>query len=407
MTDLNKKSTYHPPAELLEKYAQVLVNFALNSGKGLQPGEVVECNVPDVAKPFARALQNQVLKAGGHPIMRLLPTGFDQDYYSLAGEDQLKFFPEKYYQEKANLLHHTIQVLADPFPDELKEIDPEKIIMARDVRKPYKDWLVDKEQQGKFTWTIALWGVEAKAEAVGLSLEDYWQEIYQAVYLDEQDPIQKWREIHDLQKEIRRKLDEMQIEYVHMKGEDIDLRLRIGADRVWLGGSGRNIPSFEIFTSPDWHDVEGWFKSNEPVYRYGNIIKDTEFVFKNGVLVQAKASQGDRFLQQMIKSENADKLGEFSLTDKRMSRISHPMAETLFDENMGGPFGNSHIAIGMAFKECYRGDGCSLKKKDWEEKGFNDAAEHTDFVTTKDRTVTAELTDGSKVVIYKNGEFVI
>ncbi len=398
---------YQPSSEIIEKYARVLVNFSLNSGRGLQSEEVVEITVPDVAKPMARALQNQVLRAGGHPIMRLLPTGFEQDYYTLAKDHQLTFFPKKYWHSKAELLHHQVQVIADPYPDQLKEIEPEKIISARDSKKQYKDWLIEKENKGDFTWTIALWGVPAKAELVGLSLEEYWKQIIKACYLDEEDPIEKWREIHKLQQEIKQTLNKMQIEYVEVKGDGVDLKLKIGPDRIWAGGSGRNVPSFEIFTSPDWRGTEGHIEINEPVYRYGNVIKNAEFSFKNGLVDEAQAETGNQFLQAMLKSENADKLGEFSLTDKRMSRITHPMAETLFDENIGGPFGNMHVALGMAYKDCYQGDAGKLSKEDWQEKGFNDAAEHTDFVTTKDRTVTAVLANGTKKIIYKDGRFVV
>ncbi len=398
---------YQPPAELIKKYAQVLVRYALNSGQGLEEDEVVECIVPDVAKPMAKALQNEVLKVGAHPIIRLLPTGFEQDYYSLAMDHQLTFFPKNYWRSKADLLHHQIQILADPFPEQLKEITPKKILSARNAKKPYKDWLMEKENKGSFTWTIALWGVSAKAEIVGLSLEKYWQQITKAVYLDHDDPINKWRSIHQLQEEIKQKLNNMEIDKLHMTGPDTDITIKIGLDRIWAGGSGRNIPSFEIFTSPDWRGAEGYFKSNEPVYRYGNVIRDAYFEFENGRLTKAEASQGNQFLQEMIKTANADKLGEFSLTDKRMSRITHPMAETLFDENIGGPYGNTHIALGMAYRDCYRGDAAKVNKEQWEEKGFNDSAEHTDFVSTKDRTVKAILADGSKVVIYQDGQFVI
>lgn len=398
---------YQPPAEIIEKYAQVLINFALNSGKGLQKDEVVEINVPDVAKPMALALQNEVLRAGGHPSTRLLPTGFDQDYYSLAEDHQLTFFPKKYLRNKARMLNHQVQILANPFPEELKSVDPQKIIKARDSRKPYKDWLTDKENQGEFTWTIALWGVPAKAEIVGLTLEEYWQQIIQACYLDEDDPVARWREISRLKNEIKQKLNALQMEYVMIDGDDVELKLKIGKDRVWCGGGGRNIPSFEIFTSPDWRESEGWIKINQPVYRYGNVIRDVLFKFHKGLVSQAEAQIGNEILQAMIASPNANKVGEFSLTDSRMSRITHPMAEILFDENVGGPFGNTHIAIGSAYKECYFENPSQVTKKQWKELGFNDSAEHTDFISTTNRVVTAVLSDGSKKVIYKEGQFCI
>jgi len=401
------RGEYQPSAKIIEKYAQVLVNFALNSGKGLHKDEVVEITVPDVAKPMALALQNAVLSAGGHPIVRLLPTGFEQDYYTLAKDHQLTFFPQDYWRSKANLLHHQIQIIADPYPQELKKINPHKIIKARDSKKQYKDWLTNKENQGDFTWTIALWGVEAKAQIVGLSLQDYWQQIIQACYLDEDDPISRWQEINKLQTEIKQKLNSLQIEQVVVEGDEIELRLTIGTDRIWKGGGGRNIPSFEIFTSPDWRGSEGWIKINEPVYRYGNVIQDIKMQFTEGLVTQAEAKQGNELLQAMINSPNADKVGEFSLTDNRMSRITHPMAEILFDENIGGSFGNTHIALGAAYKDCYCRDAGKITKSQWEKLGFNDAAEHTDFISTTDRKVTAILADGSKKVIYKEGRFVV
>jgi aminopeptidase len=393
--------------KILKKYADVLVNFALNSGKGVKKGEVVRIVVPDVAKPLALELQNAVLKAGAQPVMRFIPTGFDKDFYTLASEEQLKFFPRSFHKANVKLIDHTIGILADPDPEELAKVDPRKIILARDSKKLLRDWFDEKENKGKYTWTIALWAVEAKAKEVGLTLEEYWQQIIDACYLDKEDPVAEWRKVSKFQENTKQKLNEMQIEYVTVKGIDIDLKIRIGEKRRWKGGEGRNIPSFEIFTSPDWRGTEGWVKFNQPLYRYGQIITGIEMKFERGHVVEAKAKKGDKFLQEMLKSTNADKLGEFSLTDKRISRITHVMAETLFDENIGGPFGNTHVAIGKAYKDCYLEDPSKLTDAEWQDLGYNDSAEHTDMVSTTDRTVTAFMKDGSTKVIYQNGMFTV
>jgi len=398
---------YQPSKKILQKYAHVLVNYALNSGKGVKPGEVVQCLVPDVAKPLALALQNTLLKAGVQPLIRLIPTGFSKDFFSLASQDQLTFFPDKYLKARVNLIDHNIAIIADPDPEELKTINPQKIILNRDAQKPYKDWLTDKEVQGKFTWVVALWGTEAKAKLVGLSLKDYWQQIIRACFLDKADPIAEWKKISALQRKILAKLNTLNIQSVAVKGKDVDLIIQIGSNRQWVGGSGRNIPSFEIFTSPDWRGTNGWMKFNQPVYRYGNLIQDIYLEFNQGLVVKAEAKTGNKLLQAMLKSPNADKLGEFSLTDSRMSRITHIMAEILFDENIGGRFGNSHVAIGMAYKDCYKGNGKKLTAKDWEKLGFNDSAEHTDFISTAGRTVTAKLLNGREKIIYQSGQFTL
>jgi aminopeptidase len=399
--------TYEPSPQIIARYADVLVNFALNSGRGVKKNEVVRIVVPDIAKPLALALQNTVLKAGAHPIMRLLPTGFDKDYFTLANEEQLTFFPRKYHKVQVDLIDHTIGIIADPHPEELAKVNPKKILLARDSKKAIRDWFDAKENAGKFTWTVALWGVPAKAREVGLSLEAYWQQIIKACFLDKAEPIHEWRQVAKLQEKIKAKLNSLPIDWLYFKGKDMDLKINIGQKRLWKGGEGRNIPSFEIFTSPDWRGTKGWIRFNQPLYRYGNIIRDIEMNFERGHVVSAKAKVGDKFLQQMLKSTNADKLGEVSLTDKRTSRITHVMAETLFDENIGGPFGNTHVAIGRAYRDCYLEDPGKLSEAQWQELGYNDSAEHTDMVSTTDRTVTAVMTDGTKKVIYQDGMFVV
>ena len=107
----------------------------------------------------------------------------------------------------------------------------------------------------------------------------------------------------------------------------------------------------------------------------------------------------------MVATENADKVGEFSLTDRRFSRITKFMAETLYDENVGGPFGNTHIALGSSYHDCYDGDPAGVPSAEWERLGFNESSVHTDIVSTSDRTVTATMRDGSERVIYAGGEF--
>ncbi len=398
---------YNPPQLILNRYAQVLVHFALGNGgqEGIKPGDVVQCLVPDVAKPLALELHNEILKVGGHVLMRMFPTGFDKHYYQLAKQEQLTFFPKKYLKARADLINHSIGIIADPDPEELKNVDPAKIMQARNTHKQYRDWLTDKEVRGDFTWTLGLWGTAAKAKIVGLSLPDYWQEIIHACFLDCEDPIAEWRRVKKLQDSIRVKLNELLIESLHIQGPDVDLIIKLGADRIWKGGADRNIPSFELFTSPDWRGTQGWIRFNQPLYRYGNIIDGVELQFEKGLVTKATAKKGQKLLTEMLKTPGANRVGEFSLTDKRLSRINHFMAETLYDENVGGPEGNTHLAIGMAYKDCYRGNQAMLKKSDWRRLGFNDSAEHTDIVSTTQRTVEATLVDGKVTTIYSDGKF--
>jgi aminopeptidase len=144
---------------------------------------------------------------------------------------------------------------------------------------------------------------------------------------------------------------------------------------------------------------------SEPLYAFGSLITGVELEFKDGRVTRASAAENERLLQEMIASENADRVGEFSLTDARLSPIDRFMADTLYDENMGGPYGNTHIAVGESYKDTFDGDASSLTETDWERLGFNHSAIHTDFVSTTDRIVTAAMRDGSQLEIYAGGHF--
>ena len=126
--------------------------------------------------------------------------------------------------------------------------------------------------------------------------------------------------------------------------------------------------------------------------------------FKDGIVTKSTAKTGQKFLRQMIATKNADKIGEFSLTDKRFSKITKFMAETLYDENVGGEFGNTHIALGRAYRSCYKGDPSTVTEEEWDKLGYNSSVVHTDIVSTTDRTVTAYLKNGKTKIIYKSAD---
>jgi aminopeptidase len=252
-----------------------------------------------------------------------------------------------------------------------------------------------------------MYGTPAMAKEAKMSLEEYWQQIINACFLDKEDPIGEWKRIFGEQERVKKELNSLPVKKLHIESQNIDLWIDMGEKRQWVGGSGRNIPSFEIFTSPDWHGTQGRIKFNQPLYRYGNIIEDIELKFENGRVVSATASKNEELLKQMVARPNADKVGEFSLTDSRASRITKFMADTLFDENMGGQFGNTHIAIGTSYKDAYAGDPRPVPKSEWKRMGFNESGEHCDMISTEDRKVTAVLKDGGEKVIYEKGRFTV
>ncbi len=398
---------FQPSEIILKKYADLLVKFSLNGGKGVLPKQTVDLSVPDVAKPLLSALVQSVLESGAYPKIHCIPTEIDNVFFKYASDDQLTHFPEAYKRAEVDLIDHRVSIIADPNPRDLQDIDPVKIFKAMDSRRIARDWLWKKEQEGRFTWTLALFGTEAMAKEAEMSLKDYWGQIINACYLDSEDPIAEWRGIQAEQDRVKAALDSLRIESVHIESARIDLTVKLGPNRKWLGGSCRNIPSFEIFISPDWRGTNGKIFFNQPLYRYGNVLRDITLEFKDGILISATAAKGQEVLTSMVARKNANKIGEYSLTDKRYSRITRFMANTLYDENVGGAFGNTHLALGRAYKDSFTGDQSKPTDKEWEAMGYNDSPEHTDIISTEDRIVTALLPDGSKKVIFKDGMFTV
>jgi aminopeptidase len=401
---------YTPPQEILERYAKVFVDFALGGGGGIKPGEVVRVAGHESAKPLYAEVHKAIWRSGGHVIGQYLPDeagpgNLRRAFFEIAGPDQLDFFPERLMHGMIDDLDHQISIISTSDPKALQGVEPKKIMRSGRAMKPLMDWRMEKESAGDFTWTLGLYGTPAMAAEAGLSEEEYWQQIIDACFLDDADPIGRWKAVSAQITDYVGRLDALEIDRVHVEGEDVDLEISLGEQRCWIGGSGRNIPSFEIFTSPDWRGTNGWIRFNQPLYRYGNLISGIRLEFKDGLVVRATADENEDVLKEMVATENADKVGEFSMTDSRFSRITKFMAETLYDENVGGPFGNTHIALGASYHDCYDGNPEGVGKEEWARLGFNDSSVHTDIVSTTDRTVTAALRGGGEQVIYRNGQF--
>lgn len=398
---------YTPAQKVLENYARVMVDFALGKGKGIKPKEIVYLQYDVDAQPLALSVFKRILEKGGYPMLKSNEEAFEKIMFETASDDQLSFFPKKYTKTLIDTIDHRLYLIATRNPFLLKNVDPKKIVKANLQKHAVRKWLFEKEDRGKLTWSLCLYGTSGMAKESGLTLEEFWQEIIKACYLEERDPIATWRDTFSKLDNLLKKMNSLPIDKLHVISEKTDLWIKMGEKRQWLGGRGANIPSFEIFTSPDWHGFEGHVFFNFPLYRYGNVIEKIYFEFRNGIIVKAKAEKNEKLLQTLVAQKNANKIGEYSLTDKRFSKISRFTANTLYDENFGGDYGNSHLAFGTSYHDAYSGDIKKMTKKDWERLGFNESIEHLDVINTNPKTVEAIMHDGSKKIIYKDGIFVI
>lgn len=406
------KKLYTPPQKILENYAKVLIDYALGGGKGIKKGDVVRVVISESAKPLFVEIRRAIIRSGGHIITSYLPDNDDRynlsrDFYELASNEQLDFYPKKYLDGMIAEMDHQLFIISDTDKKALAGVDPQKMMRAGKAMRPFMEDRTKKESEGRFTWTLGIYGTPAMAKEVGMTEKEYWNQIIKACFLDHPNPIATWKKVSRDVHKYCEKLNKLQIEDVHLVGPDVDVTIKIGEKRKWVGGSGRNIPSFEIFTSPDWRGTNGWMRFNQPLYRYGNVIEGIQLWFKDGRVIKSSATKNEKVLKAMIATEGADKLGEFSMTDSRFSRITKFMGETLYDENVGGKYGNSHVAVGNSYHDCYMGDPSKVSKQEWERLGYNSSSVHTDIVSTANRTITATLKNGKKKVIYKDGKFTI
>jgi aminopeptidase len=391
----------------LNRYANVLL-WGLQTAKSrrIARNDIVLVRFDLAAIRLAEILFAKLLEAGAHPLLRLNPTAaMERDFYTLSNNKQLVYIPPG-EETLFTRLNGSISIFAPESITHLAQIDPKRIAKTALSKKILRDLLDKREAQGKFSWTLCIFPTAQLAKHARISQKAYSAQVARACFLNTSDPVAEWQHIYRQAQAIKRWLNRLPVTALHVKSKNVDLHISLGDKRRWVGISGRNIPSFEIFISPDWRGTQGTYYADQPSYRSGNYVRGIRLEFENGRLVQTIAVKGQDFVRHQLKMDHgASRLGEFSLTDKRFSRINRFMANTLYDENYGGPNGNCHIALGSSYSNTYAGKPVELTKPLKRKLGFNESALHWDFVNTEKKRVVALLKSGKKVTIYENGKF--
>jgi len=390
-----------------QRYADVMMwALAKARQKRFKKNDIVLLRFDLPARPLAEILHARLLDRGLHPVVRPMPTPtMETDFYRLSSVRQLTFIPPG-EETLLQRLNGSIFLYAPESITHLSRIDPKRIGRVALARKPLRDILDRRDDQGLFGWTLCMVPTAELARHASLSLDTYAAQVAKACFLNRTQPLDHWQEIFKRARAIKKWLNSMEVKSLHVASENIDLQITPGAQRQWIGLSGHNIPSFELFTSPDWRGTQGVYHANQPSYRSGNYVADVTLEFRKGRVVTARAAQGQSFLrQQLAMDPGACRVGEFSLTDRRFSKIDRFMANTLYDENFGGRHGNCHIALGSSYSDTFRGRPADLTPDRKKALGFNTSALHWDLVNTAPKQVTARLKSGRSVTIYENGQF--
>lgn len=392
----------------LENYAEVLF-WALNQTRAtpLKNRDVVliRYDIPGLA--LAEAVYSRLMDAHLMVVPVALPTPYmEMERYLNSSYGQLLFQPPgvaDMYSQAAGI----INILAPEELTHLQTVDPRTIAEAKRADAPNRQILERRKYAGTLGWTTCLYPTQALAEASGMTLEEYAHALRRACWLNMPDPLKEWRRLQREVGEVCDWLGALDIKSLRVESEDVNLKVEVGEHRRFVGVRGTNIPGYEIYFAPDARGVSGTYYADQPTLRYGHLVLGASFDFSDGIAARVEAGRGEVFLQnQMYSDSGARRVGEFSLTDKRFSRVDKFMAHTLLDENYGGEHGNCHIALGGSVLESFSGPPELLTPEMQYELGFNASNMHWDLVNTQPKRVTAMLKTGQPKLIYDNGCFV-
>ncbi len=369
-------------------------------------GDVILVRFDLAALPVAEELHARILARGMNPVLRLGQTpAMEREFYERGDDRQLTFHVPG-DRELFESLNGSIYLHAPESLTHLGHVDPARMGKAAVARKIFRDVLDRREQSGAFGWTLGIVPTRELARQARTTLAAYRRQWAAACFLTDPDPVTRWDEVYARAAGLKIWLNAMAVTKLKIESKNVDLVVTPGQKRRWIGISGHNIPSFEVFLSPDYRGTDGTYYADQPSFRSGNYVSGVRLEFSRGRVIRASADQGEDFLKKQIDMDRGSaRVGEFSLTDRRFSRINRFMANTLFDENFGGRYGNCHLALGSSYADTFAGNQVELNSREKKRLGFNDSALHWDLVNTEKKTVTAWLPSGEKKVIYQDGVF--
>ncbi len=317
--------------------------------------------------------------------------------------------------------HGGILFLTSEIPGILDDISQEKIQKWSTEQFKTNKFYRENLFTNIFTWTIASLPNEKWAQQVFPNDSNAYDKLYEAILtacmVDNDDPVKAWDDFFSRCDLITQRLNEMDIKGLHYQNAlGTDLRIALPPNHIWVNSNEKNskgnpimcnIPSYEIFSSPDYAGTNGIVYSTKPWVLYGQIIEDFYLVFKDGEVVEYGAKKGEEALSRFLYPKEVgtmnrtDRLGEVAFVeyDSPISRTGLVYYETLFDENA-----SCHLALGNSFCNAIV-DGEKMSEEELLACGLNQAEEHEDFmIGTEDLSIVAQTPDG-EVPIFENGNF--
>lgn len=398
----------------LKQYARLIAKVGAN----VQPGQEVNITAGLDQPEFVRLLTEECYRAGAKKVRV-------DWYYDPLQKVHARWMKQKDLAfmedwEKARLQHMAdvfpVRILLESSdPDGLTGIHPRyfKAMQQRAVIvKPYRDAIDNKCQ-----WCIAAvpgpeWAKKLyPALRPRQAMEQLWKDILFTSRADGEDPVAAWEEHNRDLKARSSYLNSLglgELRYTSSNGTDFKVglipqgRFHAGADTTLQGVVfDPNIPTEEVFTSPDRRTAEGIVYATKPLSYQGQLIDNFFVRFEKGRVVEAKAEKGQAVLEHIVNMDDGTHyLGECALVPKESPiNVSGILFyNTLFDENAA-----CHLALGSGFDECVNGFE-NMSKEELFELGVNDSVTHVDFmIGSDDLSIDGITADGKTVPVFRNG----
>jgi aminopeptidase len=358
--------------------AQILVRYSTRVGEG--DVCVIQSTTP--AEVLVQSVYEEVLRAGGLPIVQMSTEGAQAAFFELAGDKQLDWVPptSEWVAEHADA---RIAIMADVNARELSGADPKKQARVQKARKGLMETSMARSAAGEYRWALTLFPTHAYASEAGMSLRDYEDFYYAACLATDGEPVTAWQRQSD---EVMRLAEWIEgREEVRVTAPGTDIKLGV-AGRHWIPCVGEhNMPDGEFFTGPIEDSANGEITFSFPASYGGRTVAGVRLRFEDGKVVDASAEQGEAFLIEMLDTDpGARRLGEIGIGTNY--GIATGTKEILLDEKIGGTV---HMAVGMSYPET---------------GGTNDSAVHWDMVCDL-RAAGALVVDG--VELQRDGKFLV
>ena len=394
----------------LERFADLVVGFGAN----VQEDQIVAIRCEPGQEYLTRALAASAYRHGARFVdVSWFDPHVKRARIEYARADTLDFVPPWYGERVLALgkLRGARLALAGPTaPGLLADLDP--ALVGKDRLPALKEG-IQVVNDRTTNWTICPCPTQVWADLVhpGLDerdrLERLERELLHVLRLDEEDPIGAWRARADTLAGAAGRLSERGFDALHYEGPGTDLTIGLLPSSGWRAARFQtvegiehmpNLPTEEIFTTPDPERTQGVVASTKPlVLADGTVVRDLVVRFDGGRVAGIEASEGGGTLETIIATdEGAARLGEAALVDRegRIGQLGTIFYDTLLDENAA-----SHIALGQGFPFL-------LGEADRDRS--NESEIHIDFmIGSNDLTVTGVTAGGDRVPLLVDGRWQI